>query len=141
MLSVFRFEVEIPPMGKARPRMTRNGHVYTPKETVEAERAVRDAFIAAGGRQIEADVPVYISVFAVFAIPKSWPKWKRTAAMAGAIRPTKKPDTDNIGKLVADALNGAAYADDSQIVEMYVSKSYSPYDGAPYIGIEIGGFE
>ena len=32
------------------------------------------------------------------------------------IRPTKRPDLDNIAKAVLDALNGLAYQDDSQIV-------------------------
>ena len=43
----------------------------------------------------------------------------------GIIRPTKKPDLDNIAKAVLDSLNGIAYKDDSQIVSMVVSKKYS----------------
>lgn len=41
------------------------------------------------------------------------------------IRPTKKPDWDNIGKIVTDALNGVAYHDDAQIVDAQVRKFYS----------------
>lgn len=41
------------------------------------------------------------------------------------IRPTKKPDMDNIIKIIADALNGIAYYDDSQIVDTAVRKFYS----------------
>lgn len=36
---------------------------------------------------------------------------------------TQKPDADNIAKLVLDALNGHAYADDSQVAALYVVKS------------------
>ena len=43
----------------------------------------------------------------------------------GKIRPTKKPDADNIMKAVADALNGIAYKDDSQIVNVTIAKWYS----------------
>ena len=42
----------------------------------------------------------------------------------GLIRPTKKPDWDNIGKVVCDALNGIAYRDDAQIVDSMVRKFY-----------------
>ena len=45
--------------------------------------------------------------------------------MTGAIRPTVKPDWDNIGKIVADALNKIAYYDDAQIVDSQTRKFYS----------------
>ena len=44
---------------------------------------------------------------------------------SGEIRPTVKPDFDNIGKLIADALNGVAYDDDKCIVDAQVRKFYS----------------
>lgn len=37
----------------------------------------------------------------------------------GYVFPTKKPDGDNIIKAILDALNGAAYRDDSQICRVY----------------------
>ena len=45
--------------------------------------------------------------------------------VAGDIRPTKKPDFDNVTKAVCDALNGVAYDDDSQIVDAMARKFYS----------------
>ena len=44
---------------------------------------------------------------------------------AGEVRPVKKPDGDNIIKIVTDALNKLAYHDDSQLVDISVSKFYS----------------
>ena len=44
---------------------------------------------------------------------------------AGVILPITKPDWDNIGKIVSDALNGIAYRDDSQVVDSRVRKIYS----------------
>ena len=41
------------------------------------------------------------------------------------IRPTKKPDVDNVAKSILDSLNGMAYKDDSQVVECIVRKWYA----------------
>ena len=44
------------------------------------------------------------------------------------IRPTKKPDNDNIAKIILDALNGVAYQDDKQVVSLQVEKYYTEAD-------------
>lgn len=44
---------------------------------------------------------------------------------AGLMPCTKKPDVDNLIKFVFDALNGILWADDSQIIRVTASKSYS----------------
>lgn len=41
------------------------------------------------------------------------------------IRPTVKPDLDNVAKLIYDALNGVAWHDDNAIVDTQVRKFYS----------------
>lgn len=43
----------------------------------------------------------------------------------GMIRPTKKPDMDNVVKVIADSLNQVAYKDDTQIVDCQCRKFYS----------------
>ena len=45
--------------------------------------------------------------------------------LRGCIFPSKKPDADNIAKIVLDALNGVAYEDDSQVINLSVQKRYS----------------
>ena len=45
--------------------------------------------------------------------------------LANRILPVKKPDCDNIAKIVLDALNKIAYKDDSQVIELSVKKLYS----------------
>ena len=52
----------------------------------------------------------------------------------GEIRPAKKPDIDNVCKVVADALNGVAYNDDRQIVYTEISKRY---DDMPRMDVSI----
>ena len=43
----------------------------------------------------------------------------------GDILPRKKPDYDNIAKIITDALNGIAYKDDSQVVWANIRKLYA----------------
>ena len=50
------------------------------------------------------------------------------------IRPIRKPDWDNVGKIICDALNGIAYRDDAQIVDALVRKFYSD---TPRVIVEI----
>lgn len=66
-----------------------------------------------------------IKTVAYFEIPKSKPKKFQEQARNGLIRPITKPDTDNIGKNIKDALNKIAFPDDSQIVTEIIEKRYS----------------
>ena len=105
---------------KARPRVV-NGHAYTPQRTNDYEQLVRASYYkAAGNRRFREGVPLTVYIEARFAIPKSTPK-KRLAEMDGALY-MGRPDCDNIAKSVLDALNGVAFADDSQVVSLAVVK-------------------
>lgn len=42
--------------------------------------------------------------------------------------PTVKPDTDNISKIILDALNGLAYYDDNQVTDLTIYKQYATAD-------------
>ena len=53
----------------------------------------------------------------------------------GKISPTKKPDIDNIIKVILDALNKMAFKDDNQITKIEVEKVYSEEEKV-YIKIE-----
>jgi Holliday junction resolvase RusA-like endonuclease len=64
-------------------------------------------------------------IMAYYSIPSSASKKKRRMMIEKEIRPTKKPDADNIIKVVADSLNQVAYRDDSQIVDTMLRKYYS----------------
>ena len=66
-----------------------------------------------------------IVIEAHFSIPKSVSKKNRALMIERVLRPVKKPDGDNIIKVVCDALNGLAYHDDAQIVDMVVRKYYA----------------
>lgn len=117
------------PKGKGRPRFsTVNGYVKTrtPEDTVSYENLVKLMYQKDCREPMyEQHVPVVMRIHAYYSIPKSVSKKKRTAMLNGEIRPTKKPDIDNISKIIMDSLNGIAYHDDSQIVEAMIMKHYS----------------
>ena len=115
------------PKGKGRPRFSRNtGHAVTPKDTVNYETLVRMEY----ANQCE-DIKfpdkemLDMRIKAFYSIPKSVSKKKRASMLAGELRPTKKPDMDNVIKIIADSLNQIAYRDDTQIVDCQVRKFYS----------------
>lgn len=77
------------------------------------------------GYRFEDDEQLDMRIYAYYGIPKSDSKKKSALKLQGAIRPVKKPDMDNVMKIVADSLNGVAYRDDTQIVDSMVRKFYS----------------
>ena len=102
------------------------GAVYTQNKTRQHEQLVALAYrLAAKGYMFPADTYVDLEVIAYVKIPKSATKARRAKMLSGKIRPTTKPDWDNLGKLVSDALNGVAYDDDKRVVDARVRKFYS----------------
>ena len=64
-------------------------------------------------------------MIAFYPIPESWSKSKKARAIQGEIVPTVKPDCDNVIKAILDSLNGVAYKDDNQVIEINFIKKYS----------------
>ena len=124
-----RFSIPGQPMGKQRPRVVHNGsfsQAFTPKETVSYENLVRVMYReAARGKRFTDEDMLDVRVIAYYSIPKSTSKKKRKMMLEHKIRPGKKPDWDNIGKIVCDSLNLVAYHDDSAVVDAQVRKFYS----------------
>lgn len=115
------------PEGKARPRVTQRGgfaKTYTPGQTVLYENYIKVEYQAQSGQIYARETNLKLTIYAYFDIPKNISKKKYINYLDNVIRPTKKPDADNIAKIYMDALNGVAYYDDSQVVEVYVSKLY-----------------
>jgi Holliday junction resolvase RusA-like endonuclease len=127
MNEILCFTVFGKPQPKQRPRFFRRGKfsgVYTPKETVAAEEAVKAAALSEKPKElITGEVDLSIVVFK--ETPKSFNKQQKHDAQMRLIRPTTKPDWDNYGKLVSDALNGFYWVDDGQIVTSLVMKFYA----------------
>ena len=109
------FEVPMVPIGKGRPKFsTFGGHVRA--ITLFAEQAMAGRDLIQG--------PVHLEIIAIFPVPASYSKAKRQACLMGDIFPTKKPDLDNIEKLVCDSLNGVVFEDDVQVVRVSARKIY-----------------
>ena len=116
------------PVGKGRPRFTRTGHSFTPEQTREYEEAVRKEYLSEteGLFSFGPDVPIRLAVTAYYPIAKSNTKVMREAKIHNLVLPhLAKPDLDNVVKIVSDALNGTAFHDDTQIVEIFARKRYS----------------
>jgi len=60
--------------------------------------------------------PVLLGVKAYVPIPRSMPKYKRALALEGKLRPTTKPDLDNLIKHLKDCANEILWSDDKQVV-------------------------
>lgn len=130
-----KIELTIPgkPLGKQRPRVLKKGITYTPAKTLNYETLVKQLYITQHFQK-QLSGPIRAEIKAYFQIPESASKKKKELMRAGVIRPETRPDWDNIGKIITDALNNLAYKDDKQIVEATVKKFYSD---EPRVEIEL----
>jgi Holliday junction resolvase RusA-like endonuclease len=120
------FELTVPgqPGAKGRPRFVRaTGRSYTPQRTVNAEGVIKQfAAEAMNGRPLLASA-LKLEVDLVFAVPPSWPRKKREAALAGGPH-IVAPDADNALKLIFDSLNNVVWTDDRIVATVTVRKTY-----------------
>ncbi len=124
------FNVKHRPVGKARPRFTLKGFAYTPKTTREFESAIRkEAKKAMNGRApLGKDIEIFMTINFTFHVLKSWTKTRREHCLANGTAKITKPDIDNLGKSVLDALNGIVYEDDANVSTITLSKHYGIED-------------
>lgn len=137
--SIIEFFVDSKPVGKARARVV-NGHAYTPKKTVAFENFVRAMALKAYGKTEPYEGDVGVTIKEYYEIPKSWTKKKKLLAQNNDIRPSVKPDIDNVVKSVLDGMNTTKsklgiYRDDKQVVSLTVDKWYSDKPGV-YVWVE-----
>lgn len=143
------------PQGKERPRFVRGRSVrtYTPASTHRYEDLVR-YYSRLARSQHYIDKPVSqecgVSIKAYFGVPKSYSKKRRELCLSGKEHPAKKPDGDNIAKIILDGLNPKMkldkvqhkrvclaegfYEDDKQVVNLSVEKFYSD---KPHVEVRI----
>lgn len=116
-----KFTIPGEPTGKARPRVTKWG-THNTEKTILYENLAKLSYQEQCKEYTEKPLRVHITVFC--GIPKSTPKKNIQPMLRRDIRPCKKPDADNIAKIILDSLNGIAYKDDTQVVVLIVQKFY-----------------
>lgn len=130
-------QITIPGAPVAWARPGQNGSTrYTPDAQRAYGRAVSLLARRAMAGQPPFTGPVAALVEVVMGVPASWPKRDRTAALAGERMPISRPDWDNLGKIVCDAMNGIVYVDDAQIVDARVLKRYGE---VPRVDVAVSG--
>jgi Holliday junction resolvase RusA-like endonuclease len=123
-----KYEIVIPGVisPKGRPRFTtRSGFVrtYTDEKTRKTESHIGRCAIDQIGKILLAGA-LSVCIHVGLEIPKSKTKrWKADAA-AGIIYPMTRRDIDNYAKACLDGLNGIAWADDGQVVDLRATKRY-----------------
>nr|DAG86799.1 MAG TPA: Endodeoxyribonuclease RusA [Caudoviricetes sp.] len=119
------FEVPGKVRGKGRPRFTRRGNfvsTYTDDKTAAYEELIQASYLKR--TSYISQKSVRISMYICFAPNKSDTKKNRIIKLLNKLWPNKKPDVDNVIKVVLDALNKIAYADDTQVNEVHVLRHF-----------------
>ncbi len=136
-MPLYRFTIPGKPMGQPRVRFARMGkfvRTYDPSEATSYKATIIQLAREVGIKPMEG--PIRLSVIAYMPRPQ---RLCRKKDAQGEVYAECKPDWDNIGKIVSDALNGVAYADDSQIVEGIVRKYYHEVGGVPSMVVDVQG--
>lgn len=118
-----------PVVGKGRPRAShRHGvfRVHTPAATIKAEDDLKFAMQMAlpPGFKI-LDFALLMLLDVRVAVPKSYSKRNRALALEGRLRPTTKPDLDNVIKMVGDAGNKLLFTDDALVTAIVVERYFA----------------
>ena len=118
------FTIDGEPVGKERPRFNlATKRTYTPNKTKSYEELIKWLYQSKVKYRFTGYIKMTIRCY--YSIAKSNSKKVKEQKRNNVLRPSKKPDIDNVIKVVADSVNGIAYKDDTQIVEVVASKYYS----------------
>ena len=110
--------------GKQRPRFnTKTGRAFTSNQTINYENWIKQCYIEQSNKLLQGAIRARIEIY--YSVPKSYSKRKIEAIKDGTDYPMKKPDSDNVAKIVLDSLNKIAYDDDKQVVELTVLKRWT----------------
>lgn len=142
-MTVLRFTLSCTPTAQARVRhAVRCGHSVAYKSAGQkSAEAVLDALLLACAPQKPLEGPLVLEFIAGMPIPASTPKRDREAMLRGDIGHTKKPDLDNLGKQLLDAMTRTGFwHDDKQVVSLHCSKRYAAVPGWEVAVYPVGGW-
>lgn len=133
---MYEFEVIGDIIGKQRPRVNMyTGSVYTPNKTKDYEEYIKQSFFLKYPNNQVLYGRIKIEIVAYIKIPRTTKKDEKNKMLDGEISPVKKPDIDNIAKVVLDAINDFVIKDDKQVSKIAVEKKYSEEEKL-YIRVE-----
>lgn len=122
---IYEFEVPGKIIGKGRPRLNTNtGIIYTPTKTKDYETLIEQYYLLKYPKINQLQGRLKVNILAYFSIPKTTKKSEINEMLENNISPTKKPDIDNIVKVILDSMNKFAFKDDTQITKLEVEKRY-----------------
>ncbi len=131
-----KFTIPIEPKAQMRVRFARGGRTYKAKGQKMAEESIM-TFLARYQPDQPMDGPLLFGMKAFLSIPKSKPQKFRKAALVGYIRPTVKPDLDNLLKNIMDCMTAMGFwCDDKQVVQ-YLPETGKYYSTIPRWEIEL----
>lgn len=106
---MIEFAVPGKPVGKERPRKGNGGKFYTPQKTKDYERYIAQlALIARNQAKIYKPTEDFVRIDIIVCVNNK-----------------KRPDIDNIGKIILDAMNNVIYTDDYQVVGLHADIFYN----------------
>lgn len=124
------FTIPGEPTAQGRPRFSTHGgfvKAYDP-ETSRNYKAYVKLLASEAMQRIGltlTELPLGVEIIADVGIAASKSKKFKEQALNGLQLPIKKPDVDNVAKIILDSISGIVYKDDKQIVKLTVSKKYS----------------
>lgn len=111
-------------------------HNYTPsRHPVNAFKASVQYAFAQAYSGSPLDGPLCVEIVCVFPRPKS--KMRKRGSMPREPYVAKRADWDNVGKAISDALNGIAWHDDGQLVDVRVQRWMAAGDESAHVEIAI----
>lgn len=117
------FTIPGEPTAQGRPRFSTHGgfvKAYDP-ETSRNYKAYVKLLASEAMQRIGltlTELPLGVEIIASVGILKE-------QALNGLQLPIKKPDVDNVAKIILDSISGIVYKDDKQIIKLTVYKKYS----------------
>ncbi len=69
--------------------------------------------------------PAEVDIMFYLPIPESTSKSQKRMMIEGAVLPIKKPDVDNLGYMVTNAMKNLFFRDDAQIVDLHLHKRFA----------------
>ncbi|NOG26586.1 RusA family crossover junction endodeoxyribonuclease [Lysinibacillus fusiformis] len=126
-MNVLTFEIPGDVQAQQRPKFSRFGKgvsVRDPKESKDYKSFVRLVASQVAPDELITE-EIRLSIIVYRKIPKSFSKKKHQQAVDGDLRPTTKPDIDNLVKGIKDGLSKVLWHDDSHVTELIARKLYS----------------